>query len=334
LALGALALAVIIYVARDVEHEPKLSDRAGINGRSSLSTKTASNDHGESHSEPSPDLPPMSPAPTSEQPAEYENPIGMTLKRIPAGEFLMGSPADREGAEDDEKPQHSVRITRDFYLGVYEVTQAQYKDVMDNNASWFSATGGGKDIVAGLSTDRHPVENVSWLDAVKFCNRLGAMEGLAAFYEIDGETVRVPDRARAGYRLPTEAEWEYACRAGKPTEYSFGDDASVFGSYAWFSGNSDGASHPVGEKSPNGFGLYDMHGNVWEWCSDWYDDGYYQRSPLIDPPGGSGASSRVSRGGGWSSDPRFARSANRVWFVPGDRDFNPGFRVALVPSGR
>ena len=167
------------------------------------------------------------------------NSIGMTLKRIPAGEFVMGA-ADNEEAGDGEKPRHRVRISKPFYLGVYEVTQAQYEAVMGNNPSYFSPNGGGKDKVAGQSTGQYPVESVSWLDAVKFCNKLSEKEGMKPFYEIDGEEVRVPDWNGQGYRLPTEAEWEYACRANAatPTRYSFGDDAAELGEYGWFHGNS------------------------------------------------------------------------------------------------
>jgi len=148
---------------------------------------------------------------------------GITLKRIPAGAFQMGSP-DGIG-RDEEHPQHEVRITRPFYLDVTEVTQAQYEVVMGINPSYYSATGDGKDKVAGQSTGQHPVEEVSWLDAVKFCNKLSELEGRKPFYEIDGETVRVPDWRAPGYRLPTEAEWEYAC-AGAPgdlAEFAWSD---------------------------------------------------------------------------------------------------------------
>ena len=258
------------------------------------------------------------------------------LKRIAADEFLMGSTDEDKDAEGDEKPQHRVRITKPFYLGVYEITQAEYQAVMGKNPSWFSSTGGGKDRVAGQSTERHPVENVSWLDAVTFCNKLSALEGRKPFYEIDGDTVRLPDGNAPGYRLPTEAEWEYACRGNvaPPTRYSFGDDAASLGEYAWFVGNSEKHTHPVGLKRPNGFGLFDMHGNVWEWCWDRYSTDYYKQSPVDDPAGPSQASDRMFRGGGWDSGPRFARSAYRRGDTPENRSFNLGFRLALVQSGR
>ena len=177
------------------------------------------------------------------------NTIGMRLTLIPAGTLLMGSPDDEKDADNDEKPQHSVRITRPFYLGVHEVTQAQYQAVMGKNPSYFSATGGGKDKVAGRSTDQYPVESVSWLDAVTYCNRLSEKEGLKPFYEISGETVCAADWKGPGYRLPTEAEWEYACRAGARTRYSFGEDAAGLGEHAWYDGNSGASSHLVGGKA-------------------------------------------------------------------------------------
>ena len=257
------------------------------------------------------------------------------LKRIPAGTFLMGSAEGDDQAGKDEKPQHRVRISKPFYLGVYEVTQAQYEAVMGNNPSSFSANGGGKDKVAGQSTDRHPVEQVSWLDAAQFCNKLSEMEGRKPFYEIDGKDVRVPDWNGPGYRLPTEAEWEYACRANAPTptRYSFGDDAGELGEYAWFR-EWKGTTHPVSQKRPNPFGLYDMHGNVWEWCWDWYDQGYYNQAPADDPTGSAGASRRVIRGGSWYSGPSSCRSANRDGCGPGCGISDLGFRLALGQSGR
>jgi formylglycine-generating enzyme required for sulfatase activity len=265
--------------------------------------------------------PSQEPQPQRPQPQprrDWTNSIGMKLARIEPGSFLMGS-TDGTGYED-EHPQHEVRITRPFYLGVTEVTQAQYEAVMDSNPSWFASTGQGKDKVAGQSTSQHPVENVSWLDAVKFCNKLSELEGRKPFYEIDEGTARVPDWKASGYRLPTEAEWEYAC----------GGDPADLNEHAWFGGNSGSVTHPVGKKLTNRFGLHDMHGNVWEWCWDAYDKDYYKQSPPDDPPGPSQASSRVFRGGSWFSDPRGCRSAIRSGSVPDDRIISLGFRLAAV----
>ncbi len=153
------------------------------------------------------------------------------------------------------------------------------------------------------------MEDVSWLDAVNFCNKLSDKEGLKPFYEIDGDGVRVADWSRPGYRLPTEAEWEYACRANAPTRYSFGDDATSLGEFAWYDGNSGSKTHPVGEKRPNGFGLFDMHGNVWEWCWDGCDA--YKASRVDDPTGLDGAALRVIRGGSWVNDARVVRGVPR-----------------------
>jgi formylglycine-generating enzyme required for sulfatase activity len=260
---------------------------------------------------------------------------GIELKLIRAGEFLMGSPEDDKDAEDPEKPQHRIRITRPFYLGVYEVTQAQYQAVMDVNPSGFSAGGRGKDKVAGLETSRLPVENVSWLDAVTFCNKLSEREDHKPFYEINGKNVNVPDWNGLGYRLPTEAEWEYACRGGArtTTRYSFGDDAASLREFGWFGRNSEGRTHSAGEKRGNGFGLFDMHGNVWEWCWDAYAEDYYKRSPVDDPRGADRASGRVNRGGAWKGYPRLARSACRDGFPPVDRFNGLGFRLARGQSG-
>ncbi len=256
------------------------------------------------------------------------------LKRIPAGTFLMGSPENDGEGLGQERPQHRVRIARPFYLGVYEVTQAQYEAVLGNNPSLYAATGEGKESVAGQSTEKHPVERVSWLDAVKFCNKLGELESRAAFYEIDGENVRVPDWNRAGYRLPTEAEWEYACRANAPTvtRYSFGNDAASLDEFAWYGDNSGNTTHRVGQRRPNGFGLFDMHGNVWEWCWDGFGPDYYKQSPEEDPRGPDGAAVRVVRGGCHLASPREHRSAHRGAFAEGIRYGNHGFRLALVPD--
>jgi len=271
---------------------------------------------------PAPTAPPsQEPQPQRPQPQprrDWTNSIGMKLARIEPGSFLMGS-TDGTG-DENEHPQHEVRITRPFYLGVTEVTQAQYEAVMDSNPSWFASTGQGKDKVAGQSTSQHPVENVSWLDAVKFCNKLSEMEGRKPFYEINEGTVRVPDWKASGYRLPTEAEWEYAC----------GGDPADLNEHAWFQGNSGSVTHPVGKKLTNRFGLHDMHGNVWEWCWDAYDNDYYKQSPPDDPPGPSQASYRVFRGGCWFNSARNCRPANRLRDSPEYRTYSLGFRVAAV----
>ena len=269
-----------------------------------------------------------------------ENSIGMTLKLIPAGEFFMGSPDDAieaESDESDEKPLHRVRISKPFRLGVCEVTQAQYQAVMGNNPSRFSANGEGKDRVAGQSTEQFPVENVSWLDAIQFCNRLSENEGKKPFYAIDGTDVRVPDWNGQGYRLPTEAEWEYACRANTSTQtrYSFGDNPVELRVYGWFDGNSEQRTHPVRQKRPNGFGLYDMHGNVWEWCWDGHWAGYYKVSPANDPTGPERTILQgVIRGGAWKSPRQDCRSADRDSRAPMDQFGYVGFRLALGQSGR
>ena len=228
---------------------------------------------------------------------EITNSIGMKLRLIPAGEFMMGSPGT-ESDRDDDETQHRVRITKPFYMGVTEVTQEQYQKVMGSNPSKFKGP-------------QNPVELVSWAEAVEFCRKLSAM----------------PAEKTAGhvYRLPTEAEWEYACRSGTTTAYGFGDDASRLGDYGWFRSNSDSSTHPVGEKKPNAWGLYDMHGGVYEWCQDWY--GAYPSGSATDPTGATSGSHRVIRGGSWISSARYCRSATRYWRTPGYRNNLLGFRV-------
>jgi len=226
----------------------------------------------------------------------------MKFTCIPAGEFMMGLPESEKDRRGDE-PQHQVRITKPFWLGMTEVTQGQYQQVMGQNPSHF------KD-------ERRPVEEVSWEDAVEFCRKLSKMEGQT-------------------YRLPTEAEWEYACRAGTLTRYCFGDDEASLGEYAWYLGKSGGTTHPVGEKTPNAWGLYDMHGNVSEWCQDWYSRDYYKQGPEADPKGPDKGRMRVSRGGHWVSfgGAEDCRSASRS---AGEYENGfTGFRVCLArsPSG-
>jgi formylglycine-generating enzyme required for sulfatase activity len=241
---------------------------------------------------------------------EITNSIGMKLVLISKGTFMMGSPESEKG-RDDVETQHEVTISKDYYLGVYEVTQAQYEKVIGKNPSQFQ---GGR---VGNENADLPVEQVSWDDAVEFCKKLSEL----------------PEEKKAGrvYRLPTEAQWEYACRAGSKSAYSFGESSKSLGDYAWFDKNSNGRTHPVGEKKANAWGLYDMHGNVWEWCSDWY--GEYPNGALSDPTGPKGGSIRVRRGGSWSLEAAFCRSGLRNRIVPSFRDYLNGFRLALSPSG-
>jgi formylglycine-generating enzyme required for sulfatase activity len=247
-----------------------------------------------------------------------ENSIGMRLVRIKSGRFTMGSPKAENGP-DDERPQHEVTITKAFYLGVYLVTQTEYEQVTGSNPSWFSSGGRGKDKVSGRSTSKFPVEQVSWEDAVKFCNNLS---------ELEKEKV-----AGREYRLPTEAEWEYACRAGTKTRYHSGDDEDDLKDAGWYDDNSDQRTHEVGEKKANAWGLYDMHGNVWQWCADWYGKHYYKGGNKTNPQGPESAISRVLRGGSWNLDARNCRAALRNYERPDLRFYYIGFRVVCVPSG-
>ena len=246
----------------------------------------------------------------AQAPKEITNSIGMKLLLIPKGTFMMGSPESEQGRNENET-QHEVTISKDYYLGVYEVTQAQYEKVMGKNLSYFQ---GAK---VGNENADLPVENVSWDEAVKFCKKLSAL----------------PEEKKAGrvYRLPTEAEWEYACRAGSKTAYSFDDEEGLLPEYGWFSRNSSRRTHTVGLLEPNAWGLHDMHGNVWEWCSDWYEE--YPKGAVSDPTGPKEGSSRVYRGGYWSNVAAFCRSANRHWIGPSSRRNSLGFRLALSPSG-
>jgi formylglycine-generating enzyme required for sulfatase activity len=221
--------------------------------------------------------------------------VTMKLVLIGPGKFMMGSPDSEQGRGSKEGPQHEVVISKPFYMGVTEVTQAQYEAVMGTNPSQFKGP-------------TNPVENVSWSEAVEFCRKLS---------EKTGKT----------FRLPTEAEWEYACRAGTKTRFSFGDSDSVLGDYVWYKSNSGGKTHPVGQKKPNAWGLYDMHGNVWEWCADWL--GPYSSKASVDPQGADPGGARVLRGGAWfSDDTGNFRCAFRHDRDPASRGIHRGFRCA------
>jgi formylglycine-generating enzyme required for sulfatase activity len=239
------------------------------------------------------------------------NSIGMKLVLIPKGTFMMGSP------EREDEPQHQVTISKDYYLGVTEVTQGQYEKVIGKNPSRFQKSSRFQEFrVRGSDTSMYPVEDVWWNKAEEFCKKLSDL----------------PEEKKAGrvYRLPTEAEWEYACRAGSKSAYSFGESSKSLGDYAWFEGNSNGQTHPVGEKKANAWGLYDMHGNVWEWCSDEYGD--YPEGAVSDPVGPREVSFRVLSGGCWGIGAAYCRSAVR-FRRPTYWGHYYGFRLALSPSG-
>ncbi len=258
-----------------------------------------------------------------------ENSIGLQMALIPAGEFRMGMAG--RGGYDDEKPPHRVRLSRAFYLGLYPVTQSQWRAVMQ----------GSPQIHFAFSGNNRPVESVSWYDAVAFCNALSQREGLQPVYEMTAAVYKNSSihsaavrciSAAAGYRLPTEAEWEYAARAGSSAAYCYGDDVRQLTRYAWYGDNSDRETHPVGELQPNAWGLYDVHGNVWEWVEDIYDSGaYLSRTAAVDPcvlpVDPAAGADRVFRGGSWGSDAGYCRAADRNHVAPGIRNGGLGFRL-------
>ena len=233
-----------------------------------------------------------------------------TMVWIEPGEFIMGSPPDEVGRFlDKEEPQTHVILTRGYWICGYEVTQGEYEGVVGFNPSLFKGN------------PQRPVEDVTWFNAVDYCTKLTARER---------EAGNLPDGF--AYRLPTEAEWEYAARAGTTTRFSYGDDPDydLLGDYAWYGGNSGLRTHPVGQKLPNPWGLYDLHGNVFEWGSDWF--GQLPGGSVTDPQGPSGGTDRIIRGGYWDSVPAFCRSAMRVHFIPPVRISYLGFRVVLAET--
>ena len=278
-------------------------------------------------------------------PVEYTNSIGMKFRLIPPGEFIMGNTADEIAAGlkvidsywgqflPSSGPTHKVVLTQPFYLGVYETTQEPYAQVMGHNPAHFAPTGPGRDVVAGKETGKFPVERVSWNDAVDFCARLSAREKLQPNYSRIGEVVTL--RAGNGYRLPTEAEWEFACRAGTTSTFWNGNSVAEYPLIGrHYPDKARGRTHAVGELKSNPFGLFDVYGNLWEYAQDnWSASTYSQlaKDVAIDPiclP--SGNSLRAMRGGSWMDVPPTSTSGTRLGHGPTNRDYiNVGFRVAL-----
>lgn len=258
------------------------------------------------------------------------NSIGMRLVRIPAGEFVMGSPATRRlpgfphvpptPPSHDEYPPHCVHITKPFLIGATSVTQGQWMKVLSErwHHPWAEDGYLEENVVEG---DDVAADYISWEHAVAFC---------AALTRLEHGNGSLPSRRQ--YRLPTEAEWEYACRAGSDTAFAYGESDECLGEYAWYLKNAyykgETYAHEVGMKRPNAWGLYDMHGNVEEWCSDWYAKDFYAESPSSDPTGPATGTCRVLRGGSWQSASFFCRSASRSLFLPDETpDFGVGVRV-------
>ena len=236
-------------------------------------------------------------------PSTFKNSLGQTFKLIPAGTFTMGSPSSEPGRYSDEGPQHRVTLSQPFYIQTTEVTQAQWEDVMETNPSNFS----------GCPTC--PVEQVSWNDIQEFLAKMNT-------------------RGEGTYSLPTEAQWEYAYRAGSTTAFYNGAITEPEGNdpnldaIGWYDyTTSEKKTYSVAQKTPNAWGLYDMSGNVYEWCQDWYSSSYYHSSPSTDPAGPKSGSSRVIRGGGYYDITQYCRAAYRGYYSPGTRNLGIGFRL-------
>jgi formylglycine-generating enzyme required for sulfatase activity len=239
--------------------------------------------------------------PREEHTLDMGDGLTMTFVSIPAGSFVMGSPANMPNADPCERPAHRVTISKPFFLGKPRVTQPQWQAIMGETPSHFRGA-------------THPVDGVEWSDCQVFVAKMNEKFG--------GPRVR--------FSLPTEAQWEYACRAGTTTQYSFGDGEAALDEHAWWGKNAGGTTHPVGQKKPNPWGLYDMHGHLWQWCADCFEADYYERSPAVDPPGPASGVSHVLRGGQWNGyDVNFCRSAFRN-SRPMHRSDNYGCRIVMT----
>ncbi|MBN2308414.1 MAG: formylglycine-generating enzyme family protein [Candidatus Hydrogenedentes bacterium] len=230
---------------------------------------------------------------------------GVEMVLLPGGTFSMG---DNDGEVDE--PEHRVTVSP-FYIDAHEVTQSEYERVMGENPS-------------KVKGDKNPVEQIRWSDAVRYCNARSRQEGLEPAYDLKNWTCRFDVD---GYRLPTEAEWEYACRAGTDSAYSFGDGEAALPQYGWFERNARGKPRPTGTRKPNPWGLHDMHGNLWEWCNDFYQVDYYANSPDTDPRGPASGEKKVLRGGCWNSTPDACRAAYRYNEDPAYTDACFGYDI-------
>jgi formylglycine-generating enzyme required for sulfatase activity len=249
------------------------------------------------------------PATPSAVPKEMANPNKGTtnasaMVQIPGGKFMMGDKSEVDA------PPHEV-VVSSFMMDTHLVAQEQFQKILGANPSRWKG-------------DKNPVEQLRWSDAVRFCNKRSELEGLQPCYDL--KTLKC-DFDATGYRLPTEAEWEYACRAGTTTAYFFGDGPAKLGDYAWFDKNSGGHPRPIGQKQPNPWGLYDMAGNVWEWCNDFYKVDYYQESPRENPPGPNDGQNKVLRGGAWRFSAENCRSGYRYNESPGYSDVCFGYDI-------
>jgi formylglycine-generating enzyme required for sulfatase activity len=237
--------------------------------------------------------------PRQDRPPERISVSGVSMIALSGGEFEMGG----SDPEESDQPPHRIYVSP-FLIDKYPVTQQAYEKLMRRNPSHWKAP-------------QHPVDHIRWRDAAEYCNARSRSERLTPAY--DPQTWEC-SFAVDGYRLPTEAEYEYALRAGTATAYFFGNSAADLGRYAWFKANSPRGSHPVGQQLPNRWGLHDMVGNIWEWCQDWYQEDYYQQSPPRDPQGPASGENRVVRGGSWNSKPADCRSAYRNYELPAFTD--------------
>ena len=237
----------------------------------------------------------------------------VTFVKIPGGTFQMGDDHVNFMENTPPMPVHTVTVS-DFEIGAYEITQGQYKAVIGSNPSYFTGD------------DRLPVEKVNWWDAIKYCNTLSTKAGLHPCYN---ESSGVCDFSKNGFRLPTEAEWEYACKAGSTTIFDLKNFLSDIPLLGWYESNSSLKTHPVGQKTPNAFGIYDMHGNVWEWCNDWYES--YTSDSQSNPTGPSTGEAKVPRGGSWENYAITCRPALRGWTYPWSRYNFIGFRIVRRP---